>query len=123
MTQEQPNIWMDISEASRFHSPRYVIPIFQNKDSKSRQYGGISSKESDNPRMQRQDKHTDQDKSDGDTFQDLKEKYDNPPDDSNLTSFEEDKCSGHQKHWLSNIIQINFSTIRSIDISGSKQAL
>ena len=73
--------------------------------------------------MWRQANHTTQDEADYDTFQDAKEKYYNPPEESNLTSFEEDNYSEHQKHWMSNIRWVNCSTTSSIDLGGYKHAL
>ena len=40
-TQDQQKIWMDLDEAVRVHITSSGIPIFQKKDSKSGQYGGI----------------------------------------------------------------------------------
>ena len=73
--------------------------------------------------MQRQANHTAQDKDDYDIFQGFKDKYDNSPEESNLTSFEEDNYSDHQKRLISNIRWVKCSTIRSIDLSGSKNAI
>ena len=65
---------MDLSDADRVCSTRYVIPRFQHKDSNNGQYGRISNKESNNPRMKKQDNHTDKDEADDDTFKDYKDK-------------------------------------------------
>ena len=58
MTKEQQNIWMDLSEVARVIRNRSFIPIFQQKDSNSGQYGRISYKESNNPIMRIQAIHT-----------------------------------------------------------------
>ena len=123
ITHKQRNIWMYIYEASRVLSNSSGVFIFQQKNSKSGQYGGISRKESNNPRMQRQTSHTAQDEADYEISQDAKERDKYPPEDFNLTSFEEDKYSKHQKHWMSNIKLVNFSTTRPIVLSSSKQDL
>ena len=61
MTQEQQNICMDLSEGSSVYSTSSGVPIFNQKDSKSGQYGGISHNESNNPSIQRHANHTAQD--------------------------------------------------------------
>ena len=47
--------------------------------------------------MQRQDNHSSQDKADDDIFQCVKDKYDDPLEDSNVIYFEEDSYNKHQK--------------------------
>ena len=79
---------MDLSEAARVCSTSSGIPIFQKKYIKSGQYGGISRKETKNPRMKSKSNYTAKDKSDKETFQDSKEKDGNPPEVSRLESFE-----------------------------------
>ena len=75
MNQEQWNIWVDLSKATRVFSTRSDIPKFQQKYSISGQYSVISNKDSNNPKFQHQDNHNDQDEDDNDTFQYSKCKY------------------------------------------------
>ena len=75
------------------------------------------------PRKKRKSNHITKDETDDETFQYSKEKDDGPPEDYNLTLFEEDNYREHQKRCLSNIGQVNCSTTRSIDLIGYKQAL
>ena len=73
--------------------------------------------------MWRQANHNAQDKANDDTHQNSKKKDDVPPKESNFRSCEDHNSSKQQKRWLSNIRRFNSSITRSIDLSGSKQAL
>ena len=97
MTQQQQMIWLDLSEAEKFGSNSYSTTIFQHKYINSGQYGGISCKFSNNPSMQRQAKNNAQYDSDNDIFQYCKNKDDDPPEESRLTSFEGFKYIQHYK--------------------------
>ena len=82
---------MDLSKASSVWGTSSGIQIFQQKDSNSGQYGGIFHKDSNKPRIQIQANYTIQYKVNDDTFQYFKEIDEDPPEESNLTSFEGDK--------------------------------
>ena len=58
VTQEQLNIWIDLSESSRFCSNRSVIPIFQNSDIKWVQCGLILFKDIKNLSLNCRSSHT-----------------------------------------------------------------
>ena len=49
---------MDVSEAERVWTTRYGIPKFYKRDKKIGYQGGILSKDGNNQRIKKQDKHT-----------------------------------------------------------------
>ena len=70
---------MDLSEADIVFSTISGILIFHKKDSNSGQYGGISHKDNNKPRIQIQDNYTSQKDDDDDAFKYSKDKYEDQP--------------------------------------------
>ena len=123
MNQEHRKIWADLYEEARVCSTSSGIPIFHKKDTKSGNYGGTSCKKGNSASMKRQDNHTAQDKDDYCIFKDFKEKNYDPPEESNLTSFEENNYTENQKRWPPDIRWVNCSKTSYIVLSVFKKSL